>query len=255
MKFGGHTDPNVFFHSYMDGTSTVDGQTNIFGGKRRTVHIDAFRGLSLQYNPQRLHSLPAKVEDDLSHRPDFIKINKELATIGGQLQKLEISESGKDREIRNRRQTLYLARNKLMSDELRQWQAIQPQKIVLEGARPEPSVGQRSNFFNRVRFLDPPRDRLASSLFKHVSLRSPQGREALRDMITLCRENPQVAYRPSLQPENGRCPVSTCARIMTRFVFSYLSALASFEKLKLIMSFPPLQHQRLQQVASRLYVL
>ena len=240
MKFGGHTDPNVFFHSYMDDTSTVDGQSNIFGGKRRTVHIDAFRGLSLQYDPQRLHSLPAKVEDDLSRRLDFIQISKELAALGDRLQELGTSGGNEGQEVRNRRRQLYLARCKLMSDELSQWQAIQPRKIALEGAKPEPSVGPRSNFFNRVRHLDPPRDRLASSLFQHVSLRSPQGRIALHDMITLCRENPQVAYRPSLRPVNGRCPVPSCARTMIKFVFPYLLASTSFEKPKLIMSFPPL---------------
>jgi hypothetical protein len=46
------------------------------------------------------------------------------------------------------------------------------------------SVASRPSYFNRVRRLDPPRDRLASSLFHHVSLRSPQGRTTLQDMIT-----------------------------------------------------------------------
>lgn len=60
------------------------------------------------------------------------------------------------------------------------------------------------------------RDRLASSLFLDVPLRSPDGQAAFQDMITLCQENPKVAYRPSLRQENGRCPVSACAVEMGR---------------------------------------
>lgn len=56
----------------------------------------------------------------------------------------------------------------------------------------------RPSFFNRTRRLDPPRDRLALSLFLRVPLRSEEGRNALRDMIILYKENPKVAYRPSL---------------------------------------------------------
>ena len=81
------------------------------------------------------------------------------------------------------------------------------------------------SYFNRIRRLDPPRDRLASLLFLNLPLRTVQGRSALQDMITLCKENPPVAYRPSLRPEKGRCPVPQCARDMDRFV--YLSFLIS----------------------------
>jgi hypothetical protein len=64
------------------------------------------------------------VEDDLSRRLDFIKIGEELAALGNRLQELGILGGDKEQEIRNRRRQLYLARCKLMSDELSQWQAI-----------------------------------------------------------------------------------------------------------------------------------
>ena len=84
-------------------------------------------------------------------------------------------------------------------------------------------VASLPSYFNWIRRLDPPRDWLASLLFLNIPLRSMQGRSALQDMITLCKENPRVAYRPSLRPANGRCPVPQCARDMDRFVcFSFL---------------------------------
>ena len=106
-----------------------------------------------------------------------------------------------------------------MSEELSKWQQIQPRKIVLDTEDEAPQVASLPSHFNRIRRLDPPRDRLESSLFLNASLRSAQGRSALQDMITLCEENPRVAYRPSWRPENGRCPVPQCAREMDRFVY------------------------------------
>ena len=110
-----------------------------------------------------------------------------------------------------------------MSKELSKWQQIQPRKIASNTEDEAPQVASLPSYFNRIRRLDPPRDRLASLLFLNVPLRSVQGRSALQDMITLCIENPRVAYRPSLRPENGRCPVPQYARDMDRFVyFSFL---------------------------------
>lgn len=106
-----------------------------------------------------------------------------------------------------------------MSEELSKWQQIQSRKIASNTEDEAPQVASLPNYFNRIRRLDPPRDRLASLLFLNVPLRSVQGRSALQDMITLCKENPRVAYRPSLRPENGRCPVPQCAKDMNRFVY------------------------------------
>jgi len=216
MKFAGQRDPDVFFGSYMPQVSDVDGQSSFWGGKRRTVHIEALRGLSLQYHPQMVQSLPAKVQDDLAQRADFIKINEEIEDLGSQLSKLDISADS--REIRRRRQELYEDKRQLVAVELSLWQSIQPRKITSDANSLQSSVACLPSYFGRVRRLDPPRDRLASSLFLDVSLRSAQGQSALRDMITLCRLSPKVAYRPSLQPENGRCPVWTCGQEMDRFV-------------------------------------
>lgn len=81
-----------------------------------------------------------------------------------------------------------------------------------------PSVAYLPSYFNRIGRLDPPRDRLASLLFLDAPLRSIEGRTALQNMITLCKENPQVAYRSSLRPKSGHCPISRCAQDIDRFV-------------------------------------
>ena len=75
-----------------------------------------------------------------------------------------------------------------------------------------PPVASLLSYFKRTRCSDPPRDRLASSLFLSVPLRGVQGRRALQDMSTLCEGNSRVAYRPNLEPENGHCRVPQHAR-------------------------------------------
>ncbi|KIW56900.1 hypothetical protein, variant [Exophiala xenobiotica] len=209
MKFAGHENSDTFFGSYMPQISTVDGQSSYWGKARRTVYLEGFRGLSLQHHPQMLQSLPAKVEANLQARADSIALNEEIESLGERMRRLPVEHDGQ-RE-RTRREELYWQKRQMVSEELSRWQEIQPRKVNQDTETEASPVASLPSFFGRVRRLDPPRDRLASSLFLDVPLRSPEGRAALQDMITLCQENPKVAYRPSLRPENGRCPVSTCA--------------------------------------------
>lgn len=221
MKFVGHNNADTFFGSYAPELSTVDGMASYWNKKRRTVHLEGFRGLSLHHHPQLLQSLPAKVEADLDNCADFVFINKEIETLGEKLRGITVEEEGQ--RARARREELYWRKRQLVSEELSKWQQIQPRKIASNTEDEAPQVASLPSYFNRIRRLDPSRDRLASSLFLNVPLRSVQGRSALQDMITLCEDNPRVAYRPSLRPENGHCPVSQCAREMDWFVyFSFL---------------------------------
>lgn len=203
MKFGGHNNADTFFGSYMPQLSTVDGISSYWNRKRRTVHLEGFRGLSLHCHPQMWQSLPAKVEADLELRADFVAIEQEIEALR--------DESQPDRV---RREELYWRKRQLVSEELNKWQKIQSRKIK-PGTNSE-AVASLPSYFNRIRRLDPPRDRLATLLFLEAPLRSLEGRRALEDMIKLCKENPQVAYRPSLKPENDCCPISSCAKPMDR---------------------------------------
>lgn len=161
-----------------------------------------------------LQSLPAKVEADLETRPDFVVINQEIEALKEQLRCIPSRDEGQS--IRARREDLYWQRRQLVSEKLNEWQKKQPRKIKANTESEASAVASLPSFFGRICRLDPPRDRLASLLFLNVPLRSLDGRRALEDMITLCKENPVVAYRPSLRPEAGRCPVQSCAQKMNR---------------------------------------
>jgi hypothetical protein len=165
-------------------------------------------------------SLPAKVEYDLAQRAGFVKLSEEIRGLSEKLKGVSLKDEIKT--IRSRRDELYFQRSQLMSDELTKWQTLQSRKLTGNDCR----VASKLTQFNRIRRLDQPRDRLASSLFLCVPLRSKEGRGALRDMITLYKDNPVVAYRPSLRPNNGRCPVAACDREMETFVFPQIAEYA-----------------------------
>ncbi len=148
---------------------------------------------------------------------DLIAISQEIDALKEKLRQVPANdESQLDRA---RREELYWRKRQLLSKELNKWQQIQPRKITSDAKDEAPHVANLPSNFNRIRRLDPPRDRLASLLFLNAPLRSVEGRTALQDMTTLFNENPQVAYRPSLRPKRGHCPVSKCAQDMDRFVY------------------------------------
>lgn len=64
----------------------------------------------------------------------------------------------------------------------------------------------------------PERNRLANTLWLPVSLRSDEGKQALRDLIALYTQDSKVAYHLSMWPKNGFCPLPGCALNMNRFV-------------------------------------
>ena len=111
-------------------------------------------------------SLLAKVQDDLAQRPDFVALSNQIKDLGEELKGLTVKEQIK--AARSRRDELYLQRRQLMSDELNKWQKIQSHKVTDDNS----PVASRPSFLIRTRRLDPSRDRLASTLFLRVPLRS-----------------------------------------------------------------------------------
>jgi hypothetical protein len=116
-KFAGHRC-DIFLPAYAASMSTIDGAASYWGLKPRTIYFEAFRGMSLQWHPQMEQSLPAKVQDDLAQRPDFIALSNKIKELG---EKLKGPTSEDDiKNIHRHRDELYLKRRQLMSDELNQ---------------------------------------------------------------------------------------------------------------------------------------
>ena len=99
---------------------------------------------------------------------------------------------------RNLDNTLYLEKRQLFDKELRDWQKRQPNKY-------DDAPGYHRAIFERVRFMMPERDRLASNLFQVAALRSDTGVAVLRDMMELYQSRSEVEYRPGLEPDKCYC--------------------------------------------------
>ncbi|KAL8296236.1 hypothetical protein RB600_001635 [Gaeumannomyces tritici] len=194
MKHAGHKDSNTYNNHYQPNNSGTDGQGSYFGLEVRGLVSDLFRGLTVERNPQLSQSLPAEKQEALKTSPEFTKIEKELATL----------RRRPDRDSTSRRRRLYEEKRKLVVRELREWQKVQPHHSGMTEEEKALPCYHRS-IFNRVRFLMPERDRLASSLFETGTLRSPVGLQALRDMIALCEADAEVKFRPGLEPEKCQC--------------------------------------------------
>ena len=128
MKFAGHNNADTFFDSYAPELSTVDGMASYWNKKRRTIHLEGFRGLSLHHHPQLLQSLPAKVEANLESYTDFVFINKEIEILGEKLR--YITKEDKAQSARAQREELYWRKRQLVSEELNKWQQIQSRKVT-----------------------------------------------------------------------------------------------------------------------------
>jgi hypothetical protein len=88
-------------------------------------------------------------------------------------------------------------------------------------------MGYHRSQFHRIRRLMPERDRLASNLFLVAPIRSDKGRSVLRDIITLCRQDTEVPFRPGLEPEKCSCLMAEHKLELDKFVISSLPCASS----------------------------
>jgi hypothetical protein len=174
--------------------------------------------MTLSRNPELWQSLPAEKQNELENSSEFIAIEKELETL--------TLRSKDDSETKDRRKELLTQKRKLVSDELRVFQKLQPRKHPSKAG--EYGVGgHHRTLFQRFRGLMPERDRLASSLFTVAPIRSDEGRAVLHNMINLYQQDrSSLLLSSSLSPlaflfwPFGRRPalprlVVTCFRILS----------------------------------------
>ena len=128
-------------------------------------------------NPKLWQSLPVEKHNKLENSSEFIAIKDELKSL--------ILEPIETLIARDRRKELRAQKRKLVSEELRKFKKLQPLKPSTKANKGE-LLGSHRTQFPRVSGLIPVRRRLASDLFRAVSIRSDTGRAVLRDMIDLC---------------------------------------------------------------------
>lgn len=126
MQHGGHTGDDTYGDFYAPRNPGTDGQNSYLGDKPRTIVNDWFRAMTLSRNPELWQSLPAEKQHELENTPEFLAIEEELEQLA--------SKFKDDSAARDRRKELYAQKRKLVSEELRRCQKLQPRKAAFQRA-------------------------------------------------------------------------------------------------------------------------
>lgn len=203
MKFAAHTNQMTLTRDYLSAITVVDGLASFLKMPLRSDQAEDFRSMTVKRNPELLLSLPAKAQDELRRRSDYVAITKKIEGISA-----EISEAvplAQINELKSRRSQLIEERRMLENGELKKIRSTQ------ERIHPSEREGifhldQHRSQFSRICHMMEERLRLSSTLFQIAPLRSAEGVAAVEDLIALITNTCRVAYQPSLQPKDGSCP-------------------------------------------------
>jgi hypothetical protein len=210
MKFAAHRNPKTLVGHYLDDTSNVDGAAYFLNLEPRRDLTEDFRSASMNKDLDLRHSLPAKFLEELRQRQDFTNLDEQLESLSTQITATS-TEEGRLQLVTQRRH-VYDERQKLIGEELADYRKTQRQVQITQRGLHDQGEWQHSYFDRVVRHMVPERDRLARTLPLAVPLRSPDGISALKDLISLRKNDSLVAYQEVLRPVDGCCPVPTCSQ-------------------------------------------
>ncbi|KAH7016456.1 uncharacterized protein B0I36DRAFT_46367 [Microdochium trichocladiopsis] len=191
-KHAGQRD-NGTYDKYYASPLAADGQGSYFHGESRKEVLERFQDMTICRNPSLLLALPAESLAELADSEPMKKLQAEL-------QELQLRDAS-DPKTKKRINELYQETRRLKREATRVLQ--EQQSSAPQGTTPEPCYLR--SLFDRVRYLMPERDRLSKALFQSALLRDPPGLEALGDLISLCRQDKEVEYRPGLEPQKCNC--------------------------------------------------
>src|ERR1700750_967777 len=97
MKFAGQSNADVFQTYYM-AEGSIDGQNSFLNLPLRQDHVESFRGMTLQCNPELWQSLPAQMQNELERRPDFVALEEEIEDFTEEIKNTTVEEFGKGLE-------------------------------------------------------------------------------------------------------------------------------------------------------------
>src|SRR5437667_262939 len=105
MKFAAHTIQMTITRDYLSSITVVDGLGCFLKLPIRDDKAEDFRSKTVKRNPELFLSLPAKTQDELRQREDYLAIITELEDLSSQMN--TIDSSAVSQELRSRRNQLY----------------------------------------------------------------------------------------------------------------------------------------------------
>ncbi|KAH7025178.1 uncharacterized protein B0I36DRAFT_249983, partial [Microdochium trichocladiopsis] len=192
--FAGQSD-NRTWDTYYAPRIAADGQGSVFRSKRgpRTNIIEHFLDLTILRNPALLQALPAESRAKFEESQAIQELRAEME----KLQHGDASDPKRAKKI----QELYQQRRRLEREAVRELQA----EHSASTAEATSQLCYHRSYFDRVRYLMPERDRLATDLFQSTGLRGELGHRVLRDLIAICTQTTEVQFRRGLEPDKCNC--------------------------------------------------
>ncbi|KAH7025146.1 uncharacterized protein B0I36DRAFT_367030 [Microdochium trichocladiopsis] len=78
MKFAAHTNQMTMTRDYLSSITVVDGLGGFLKLPLRSDQAEDFRSMTVKRNPELFLSMPAKTQDELRQREDYVAITKKL---------------------------------------------------------------------------------------------------------------------------------------------------------------------------------
>ncbi|KAK0612550.1 hypothetical protein B0T17DRAFT_499912, partial [Bombardia bombarda] len=191
MKYAGHTNQMTMTRDYLSSITVVDGLASFLKLPPRDDQAEDFRSMTVKRNPELFLSLPAKIQDELRQREDYVAITNELEDLTREMNatdSLVVSQ-----KLRSRRNQLLRQRRMLKKEELNKVRSTQD-RVHPSERKGKYHVDQERSRFNRLRHMTPERERLLNTLFCVAPLRSPEGISAVKGLISLLKNSCRVAY-------------------------------------------------------------
>lgn len=219
-----HRSTKEFDKSYASNIVDVDAFSEFSGNPSSTEYVETIRSMDHRrdrFAPQRL---PAKLLAEFENHPDVEKHDKEIEKLTREINGDPQGHAGLVKD----RQTLYNKKRGLKRSSTHgyryNWfegnferQANQQLESKEADDDEPPNISSPANTFSLIRRFMPARDRLANLSSVTADLDSAEGLAALKDIVSLCIDDPQVAYRPEEYPIDGRCPYNSCSVVVVKY--------------------------------------
>ena len=209
----------LFQNRYLSNISVIDGQAIMHEQKPREDHISTLHSMLMQRRLDVPQQMPKEYkEKTLFASEAYQALDQELAEVNR-----SISEDRDNEQLTRRRTQIYKSKSKIKKRILKQYQAewIKNRAGIVEDLQQkdeqesQDARAERSSIFRQ---FFPLRDRLARSLFQPANVGSPRGEGILDDLLSLCRMDVSVLYRPGEEPRDDRCPFNGCEKLMSMYV-------------------------------------
>jgi hypothetical protein len=199
-------DRRIFGRSYVAQTSSVDGQSAFLGKPADHSVNEFFQGLEMLLEEGAPTSLPKAMRADLERDPAAaaLKAREEAAQAAQDAREADAAK-------KDRLRLLNRLERKAFTTYQKEWIKKRRAEKVLSRGRVSSAVDTE---VSRLCLLIPERARIAAMTEQNSPLPLDKVREALRDLVALCKRDYTVFFLPGEEPLNGRCPV--CDQEMQR---------------------------------------